>query len=134
LSLKRFAEEERDLLFKGLESYLKGSTSKIKKHVYLEMMRQRGEEPDPAKIPASFEDLEVEAQIALNIYNRLGNRVSESGFLGKDYTILPRLIKIFHISDDLLLLDLLNTIENFYIEESSKYMKAELDKMKKSNK
>jgi len=95
-------------------------------------MEQRGQEPDPEKIPIDYEDLHYDAQLSLLIYGKLGNRVyGDVGFTGKDFTLLPILINYHEVIDTDLLLDYLNTVDNYYIEKSQKAIKAEIDKAKK---
>ena len=95
------------------------------------MMEQMGREPDPDKTPLDYEDLCVDAQLALYLYNKLGNRVyGDVGFTGKDYTILPILIKHHEILDVDLLIDYLNVIDTFNINTSQEALKKELDKVK----
>jgi hypothetical protein len=95
-------------------------------------MEQLGKEPDFDKMPLDYEDLYPEAQIALNIYARLGNRVyGDVGFVGKDYTNLPILIEIFDITKKDLLIDLLNVIDAFNIDKSQKAIKKMMDDIKK---
>lgn len=95
------------------------------------MMEQRGEEPDPARIPVGYEDLNYDPQLALVIYGKLGNRVyGDVGFVGKDFTVLPILITYHEVIDTDLLLDYLNTIDSFNIAKSQASMKAEMDKIK----
>lgn len=94
-------------------------------------MAERGLEPDPAKIPIGYEDLSYDAQLSINIYGRLGNRVyGDVGFVGKDYTNLPILIQFHEIIDTDLLLELLNIIDEFNIGKSQKAISAEIDKVK----
>lgn len=95
-------------------------------------MEQLGKEPDPDKIPISYEDLYMDNQLTLNIYGKLGNRVyGDVGFVGKDYTNLPILIETYEIVDKELLLDLLNIIDSVNIENSQKIIKKAVDDMKK---
>lgn len=94
-------------------------------------MEQKGLEPDPDKVPVGYEDLGYDAQLALLIYGKLGNRVyGDVGFVGKDFTVLPILISYHEVIDTDLLLDFLNTIDNFNIKRSQDAMKAEMDKIK----
>lgn len=94
-------------------------------------MAERGQDPDPDKIPVGYEDLMYDAQLALNIYGRLGNRVyGDVGFTGKDFTVLPILIAYHSILDTDLLLEYLNVIDTFNITKSQEAMKKEFDKMK----
>lgn len=96
-------------------------------------MEQMGKPLDPEKMPMSFEDLPTDAQMTLNIYNRLGNRVeSNIGFVGKDYSNLPLLIEIYAIEDKEWLLDLLLTIEVFFIEENAAELKKITSKYNKT--
>jgi hypothetical protein len=95
-------------------------------------MEQMGKEPDPDKMPLDYFDLCPDCQIALNIYNRLGNRVyGDVGFVGKDYTNLPILIEIFEITNKNYLIDLLNALDAFNIDKSQKAMKKMMDDIKK---
>jgi hypothetical protein len=95
-------------------------------------MEQLGKEPELDKMPLDYFDLCPDAQIAVNIYNRLGNRVyGDVGFVGKDYTNLPILIGIFGISNKDLLIDLLNVLDASNIDKSQKAMKKMMDDIKK---
>lgn len=95
-------------------------------------MEQRGQDVDPDKIPIEYADLPYDAQIAYNIYNRLGNRVeSNIGFVGKDYTNLRLYIDLYYITDVEFLMDLLLTLEVYFIEENAKEIKKMMDKYNK---
>lgn len=95
------------------------------------MMEQRGLEPDPSKIPVGYEDLGYDAQLALVIYGKLGNRVyGDVGFTGKDFTVLPILIQYHEIIECDLLLDYLNIIDLYNINKSQDAIKKEMDKIK----
>lgn len=97
------------------------------------MMEQMGKPIDPAKIPMDFDDLPLDAQYALNIYNRLGNRIeSNIGFVGKDYCNLPIFIEVNNIVDKEWLLDLLLTIEVHYIEANAAEIKKITSKFSKN--
>ena len=97
------------------------------------LMAERGQEPDLNKIPMDYTDLYYDAQLALNIYGKLGNRVyGDVGFTGKDFTVLPILIEFHGIKDIDLLLDYLNIIDSFNINKSQEAMKKEYDKLKKT--
>jgi hypothetical protein len=97
------------------------------------LMEERGLDPDPDKIPVGYEDLSYDAQLCLNIYGRLGNRVyGDVGFVGKDYTNLPILIKFHEIVNTDFLLEMLNIIDEYNVDKSQKAMKKEMDKIKNS--
>lgn len=94
-------------------------------------MEQLGKEPDYDRMPLDFYDLNLDCQLALNIYNKLGNRVyGDVGFVGKDYTNLPILIEIFNIENKDYLIDLLNIIEVSNIDKSQKSIKKMMDDIK----
>ena len=130
--LPTFKESEEEELFKFLDKYLKDQDSPINKEKYLAVQRELGKEPDPNVMPLGFEDLPEDAQVAVSIHSKLGNRVyGDVGYTGKDYTALPILIDIYSIKNRLLLLDLLNMIDTFYINKSQKQIKKMYDDMKK---
>ena len=127
-----FKESELKELFEVMEKFLRDLDSPISKEQYLATMKELGQEPDSKKIPLGFEDVPEDAQLAFNIYNKLGNRVyGDVGFTGKDYTNLPILIEIYRICDKDLLIDLLNVIDAFNINKSQKQLKKMYDDMKK---
>jgi len=104
----------------------------MSKDKYLRVVEEMGKEPDFDKMPLDYSDLCPDAQIAVNIYNRLGNRVyGDVGFVGKDYTNLPILIEIFQITNKDLLIDLLNVMDSVNIDKSQKAMKKMMDDIKK---
>lgn len=111
---------------------MKDSQSPITKEKYLKVQEQLGKEPDPKYMPIGFEDLPEDCQLAFLIYTKLGNRIyGDVGFVGKDYTNLPILIKIHNIYDVDLLISLLNVLDNFNIEKSQKQIKKMYDDLKK---
>ena len=72
------------------------------------------------------------AQTAVNIFNMLGDRVAvDIGYLGKDYSYLPVLLKSYHIENIELFLDVLHWLDSRAIEKSAEHMKRERDKLKK---
>ena len=99
---------------------------------YLEMCEQLGKDPDPEEIPPDIADLPEIVQIAMAIFNSLGDRAyPDIGYLGKDYTNLPILIKIFAVEDKELLLDILNFLDSRAIKQSSEALKREREKLKR---
>lgn len=134
LTSKLFVQEELEHNFDQLDRYLNQTQGKITKEQYLKLMEQRGQEPDPKKIPLEFDDLSPDTQIAFSIYHRLGNRVDGNvGFVGKDYTNLPYFVEAYEINDKLYLLDLLVAIEVHYIKENQKAVEKLLKDSKKKS-
>lgn len=101
---------------------------------YLEVCEQLGQEPNPDEIPPDISDLPFEMQLAINIFNSLGDRVqAEIGFVGKDYTNLPILLEIYEIDDKDLVLEVLDYLDSRAIKKSSEAMKKERDKLKRQH-
>ena len=127
-----FNESHKEEIVQTLQKFLKDLDSPIDKEKYLKIQAELGQEPDFSRIPLGFEDIPQEAQVALNIYNTLGNRIyPDVGFTGKDYTNLPILIDIYEIYNKKLLLELLTVIEAYYIDKNQKQIKKMYDDMKK---
>ena len=104
------------------------------KDQYLRMVEQTGEEIDWDRCPPEPEDFPQIVIDAINIHHSLGNRIfPEIGYLGKDYTNLPLLIKLYDIEEhqEEYLFGLLLFLDNQAIEVSQKRLKAEYDKMKR---
>lgn len=102
------------------------------KERYFTMCEQLGKDPVPEEIPPDWEDFPEAVQTALNIFNRLGDRVyPEIGYIGKDYTNLPVLIEVHGIEDKDYLLDLLHWIDSRAIQSASEKLKKEYDKLKR---
>lgn len=98
---------------------------------YLEMQEQLGREPDPDKCPPGVEDFPHIIIDAINIFNMLGDRVfPDVGYIGKDYTNLPVLIKVFNIDNVDLLMEALSRLDAHAIKKSQEALKREYDKIK----
>lgn len=135
MTLPIFKEAEEQYTIQLIQKFLKDQDSPITKEKYLEVQKQLGKEPDPKYMPLGYEDLPEDAQLALIIYNKLGNRIyGDVGFTGKDYTNLPILIERHNIYDTALLIDLLNVIDIYYIEKNQRQIKKMYDDMKKKTK
>ena len=103
----------------------------MSKDQYLEMCEQTGEEIDWERCPPDLEDFPSVVVDFLNIYYSLGNRVyPDIGYVGKDYTTLPFLMKIYKIESHLedYLMETLLLLDSKAIEDSQKKIKAEMDK------
>ena len=97
---------------------------------YLDMCEQLGTEPDPDKIPPDLEDFPDVVQEALDVFNKLGDRVvADIGYLGKDYSILN--VYMNDIEDKATFLDVLTWIDGKVIMESAEEMKRAREKLKK---
>lgn len=129
-----FVQEEKEDLLKRLENLYVNLDTGMTQEKYLNICEQLGQEPNPDKMPPSWEDLPEIAQIAINTFNALGDRVyPEIGYIGKDYTNLPILLDIYGIEDTDYFIEILNWLDARAIKKSSDNLKKEYDKLKRKS-
>ena len=128
-----FVADQNEELYKRLERFFTNMDSKMTQDKYYELMAQMGKEPIEEEIPPDWTDFPEIVQHAIIIYNKLGDRVAaDIGFLGKDYTILPTLLKSSQVEDELdIVLEILNWLETRSIRKSAEALKKERDKIKR---
>lgn len=125
---------EREEALKRLEKLYKNLDSKMTRERYLSMCEQLGKEPNPDEIPPDWDDFPEQVQIAVGIFNTLGDRAyPEIGYIGKDYTNLPILIDIYGVEDIELLMDVLSFLDSRAIQKSSENLKKEYEKLKRKS-
>lgn len=125
-------EEEREILWDRFEKWQQNSHVGMTKDRYLEMQQQLGKEADPEKCPPGIEDFPQIVIDGLEIFNYLGDRIyPEIGYMGKDYTNLPILMKLYNVDNKELLLDVLSRLDSEAIKISQERLKREYDKMKR---
>tara|TARA_B100000131_G_scaffold228004_1_gene219696 strand:+ start:512 stop:847 length:336 start_codon:yes stop_codon:yes gene_type:complete len=103
---------------------------------YFEMQEQMGLEIEEDKIPPSMEDFPDLVGNALELFNRLGDRVyPEIGYIGKDYTNLKLYMDIYEIEeeDKDFLLEIIEWLDARAIKKSQEQLKREYDKMKRKS-
>jgi len=104
------------------------------KERYLEMEEQLGRTPSIEKCPPGIEDFPEIFIDTLNIFNSLGDRVyPEIGYIGKDYTNLPILIKLYKIDNIDLCIELLSRFDSDAIKLSQDRLKREYEKIKRKH-
>ena len=134
MTLIIFVQEEKESLLKRLENLYVNLDTGMTQEKYLNICEQLGQEPNPDKMPPSWEDLPEIAQTAINTFNALGDRVyPEIGYVGKDYTNLPILIDIYGIEDTDYFIEILNWLDARAIKKSSDNLKKEYDKLKRKS-
>lgn len=98
------------------------------------MQEQLGREPNPKKCPPGPDDFPEVVNIAITIFNLLGNRIyPEVGYTGKDYTALPVFLDMYDVTDRDLVIDILIKLDSHAIDKSQKEIKRQHDKMKRKN-
>ena len=109
----------------------------MNKDQYLRIVEQTGEEIDWDRIPPDSEDFPESVITAVNIYRSLGDRIyPDIGFIGKDYTNLALLYKLYHITDEIeqdWIFELLLEIDGVTIAASQRRLSAEYDKIKRKH-
>ena len=134
MTLPTFAEDQKELLWERVETWQKNNTVGMTKERYLEMEEQLGREPDPEKCPPGIEDFPESVISAIEIFNSLGDRVyPDIGYVGKDYTNLEFLLKVYNIEDKELLYTILLRLDSHAIKKSQEQIKREYDKVKRKN-
>ncbi len=99
---------------------------------YFEMQEQMGLEIIPEDIPPGWDDFPDIINIAVIIFNGLGDRVyPDIGYIGKDYTNLPIYLKLYGIENPDYLLEILHWLDARAIKESSERLKREHEKLKR---
>ena len=129
MSQKEKCLERLEELFKNLDT---GMTSER----YFEMQEQMGLEIEEDRIPPSMEDFPEIVTNALQLFNRLGDRVyPEIGYIGKDYTNLKLYMNVYRIEeeDKDFLLEIIEWLDARAIKKSQEQLKREYDKMKRKS-
>jgi hypothetical protein len=100
---------------------------------YFEMQEQMGLEIIEEDIPPSLGDMPETIQVALEIFNHLGDRVyPEIGYIGKDYTNLVSYMELLGVSkENEFFYQVLQWLDARAIKESSERLKREYDKIKR---
>ena len=94
-------ENQKEKLWKRLETWQHNNDAKMTKERYLNMMSELGNEPVPEEIPPDYEDFPEIVIDALETFNALGDRVyPDVGYTGKDYTNLSYYMKIYKVENE----------------------------------
>ena len=97
--LGKLSENQRQQINKQLESYFQNSAVNMTREQYFEMCEMLGNEPLESEIPIEFEDLPVEAQEALNIYNNLRDDWDYMGgnYIGKSLIGFKDILDMYEV-------------------------------------
>jgi len=101
---------------------------------YFEMQEQMGLEPVAEKIPPDWDDMPEQVLDAVQIFNRLGDRVyPDIGYVGKDFTLLQPLLEAYNIeeSEKEFILELLDWLDARAIKKAAEELKRQYDKIKR---
>ena len=127
---------QREKYLERLEELFKNLDTGMTAERYFEMQEQMGLEIEEDRIPPSMEDFPEIVENALQLFNRLGDRVyPEIGYIGKDYTNLKLYMNVYGIEeeDKDFLLEIIEWLDARAIKKSQEQLKREYDKMKRKS-
>ena len=127
---------QKDKCLERLEEMFKNLDTGMTAERYFEMQEQMGQPIEEDKIPPDMNDFPEIVECAIEIYNRLGDRVyPEIGYIGKDYTNLNLYMKIYgvHEEDKDFLLESIEWLDARAIKKSADQLKREYDKIKRKS-
>lgn len=115
-----------------LEQWHKNLDIGMTKEKYLTLCQQMGQEPSEIKCPPEYEDFPIPLQQAIEVFNRLGDRVyPDIGYMGKDYTSLPLHMEVVGVTEKDIFLEALVRLDSHLIQRSAEQMKKARDSVKK---
>ena len=127
---------QKDKCLERLEEMFKNLDTGMTAERYFEMQEQMGQPIEEDKIPPDMNDFPEIVECAIEIYNRLGDRVyPEIGYIGKDYTNLNLYMKIYEIEEKEtdFLLEIIQWLDARAIKKSQEHLKREYDKIKRKS-
>lgn len=111
-------------MWKRLDRWQGNLSTGMTKDKYLDLCHQMGEDPKEEKCPPDLGDFPYIVQQAIDIFNKLGDRVyPDIGYVGKDFTSLPIHMEIAQINDKNLFLETLIRLDAYMIKKSSEDLK-----------
>lgn len=102
------------------------------KDKYLSLCEQLKQEPNEDKCPPGYEDFPEPVQQAIEVFNKLGDRVyPDIGYMGKDYTSINLHMEVVGVTQKDIFLDTLVRLDAFMIKKSAEQLKKARDSVKK---
>lgn len=102
------------------------------KDKYLSLCEQLNQEPKEEKCPPGFEDFPEPVQQAIEVFNKLGDRVyPDIGYMGKDYTSINLHMEVAGVTHKEIFLDTLVRLDAYMIKKSAEQLKKARDSVKK---
>ena len=130
--MKLFVQEQKSLLWKRLDKWQSNLEIGMTKEKYLTLCEQMGQEPSEEKCPPDYEDFPVPVQQAIEVFNKLGDRVvADIGYVGKYYETLPLHMEILGVESKEIFLETLLRLDANMIKRSNDEMKKARDRLKK---
>jgi hypothetical protein len=102
------------------------------KDKYLTLCIQMGQDPSEDKCPPEYEDFPVPVQQAIEVFNKLGDRVyPDIGYMGKDYTSIYLHMDVAGVTEKEIFLETLVRLDASMIKRSAEQLKKARDSVKK---
>jgi len=102
------------------------------KEKYLSLCEQLNQDPIEEKCPPGFEDFPEPVQQAIEVFNKLGDRVyPDIGYMGKDYTSIDLHMEVVGVTQKDIFLDTLVRLDAYMIKRSAEQLKKARDSVKK---
>lgn len=119
-------------MWQRLEKWQNNFDVGMTKEKYLDLCHQINQEPSEEKCPPGFEDFPVPLQQAIEVFNKLGDRVyPDIGYMGKDFTALPLHMRVVGVEEEELFLEALVRLDAYLIKKSAEQLKKARDSVKK---
>ena len=91
-----------------------------------------GQDPSEEKCPPDFEDFPIPVQQAIEVFNKLGDRVyPDIGYMGKDYTSINLHMEVLGVTEKDIFLETLVRLDASMIKRSAEQLKKARDSVKK---
>lgn len=119
-------------MWKRLDKWQNNLKIGMTKEKYLNLCEQMGTEPQESKCPPGPEDFPLVLQQAIEVFNRMGDRVvANIGYVGKDYSALSVYMKNIGVTNEDLFLEALARLDEQMIKQSQEQMKRAQEAAKK---
>lgn len=131
LTCRTFVLSQREELWKRLERWQNCVETKTNAETYFKICEQLGQDPDPDLIPPELEDFPIEVQAAIDVYNKLGDKlVADIGYLGKDWTAVQYFEKVYDIENKEIFYETILRLDERQIKKSATEMRQARERLK----
>lgn len=120
-------------MWQRLEKWQNNFDIGMTKDRYLSMCEQLGQPPSEEKCPPGVEDFPAPLQQAIEVFNRLGDRVyPDIGYIGKDFTSLDLHMRAVGVSkEDIdIFSEAIARLDAYMIKKSAEQMRKARDSAK----
>ena len=127
-------EEQKEKVIERLERLHKNLDTGMTRDRYLDLCEQMGNDQIEEEIPPDWDDFPEIVNIAVAIFNQLGDRVqADIGYIGKDYTNIKQFMDLYGVDDKEFFFRVISFLDNRAIKKSSEELKRQHDKLKRQS-